>query len=76
MPFVIYITPFFSENATRNIAAALELIDRAAAGGARLAVLPEVWPYLGPDEGNRPNADAIPGPVSDLLADRAREGVR
>ncbi|MFN8676573.1 MAG: carbon-nitrogen hydrolase family protein [Thermomicrobiales bacterium] len=55
-----------------NIAAALELIDRAAAAGARLAVLPEVWTYLGPDEGNRPHADSVPGPVTDLLADRAR----
>lgn len=55
-----------------NIAAALELIDRAAAAGARLAVLPEVWTYLGPDEGNRPHSDSVPGPVTDLLADRAR----
>lgn len=55
-----------------NIAAALELIDRAAAAGARLAVLPEVWTYLGPDEGNRPHADSVPGRVTDLLADRAR----
>ena len=55
-----------------NIASALELIDRAANSGARLVVLPEVWTYLGPDEGNRPNAEAVPGPVSELLADRAR----
>ena len=33
-----------------NIATALDLIDRAAASGARLVALPEVWPYLGPDE--------------------------
>ncbi|HEU5430352.1 MAG TPA: nitrilase-related carbon-nitrogen hydrolase, partial [Thermomicrobiales bacterium] len=31
-----------------NIAAALALIDRAAAAGARLIALPEVWTYLGP----------------------------
>ena len=55
-----------------NIATALDLIDRAARSGARLVVLPEVWTYLGPDEGNRPNAEPVPGPVSDLLADRAR----
>ena len=55
-----------------NIEQALDLIDRAAARGARLAVLPEVWTYLGPDEGNRPTAESIPGPVSQLLADRAR----
>lgn len=55
-----------------NIATALELIDRAANRGARVAVLPEVWTYLGPDEGNRLNAESVPGPVSELLADRAR----
>ena len=55
-----------------NVARALELIDRAAASGAKLIALPEVWTYLGPDEGNRPNAEPIPGPVTDLLADRAR----
>lgn len=55
-----------------NVETALDLIDRAAASGARLVVLPEVWTYLGPDDGNRPNADAVPGPVTDLLADRAR----
>lgn len=55
-----------------NISSALDLIDRAARNGADLVVLPEVWTYLGPDEGNRPNADAIPGQVSELLADRAR----
>ncbi|MCA9879642.1 MAG: carbon-nitrogen hydrolase family protein [Thermomicrobiales bacterium] len=56
-----------------NITEALALIDRAAAQGARLVVLPEVWTYLGPDDGNRPNAEAVPGPVSDLLAARARQ---
>lgn len=55
-----------------NIESALDLIDRAAAAGARLAVLPEVWTYLGPDEGNRPSAEPVPGPVTDLLAERAR----
>jgi predicted amidohydrolase len=56
----------------RNVATALELIDRAAASGARLAALPEVWTYLGPDEGNRPNAEPIPGPTIERLAERAR----
>jgi deaminated glutathione amidase len=55
-----------------NISTALELIDRAAASGARLVVLPEVWTYLGPEEANRENAEPIPGPVSDMLAARAR----
>lgn len=54
-----------------NIATALELIDRAAATGARLVALPEVWPYLGPDESQDP-AETIPGPITELLAQRAR----
>jgi len=55
-----------------NLETALGLIDRAAAAGARLVALPEVWPYLGPDAGNRANAEPIPGPTIDRLADRAR----
>ena len=50
-----------------NIAAAEAGITRAAERGARLVVLPELWTYLGPGEGNRANAEPIPGPVSDLL---------
>jgi len=56
-----------------NIQTALELIDRAAAGGARLVALPEIWTYLGNPAGNRENAEQIPGAVSDLLANRARK---
>jgi len=55
-----------------NIATALGLIDCAAASGARLVALPEVWTYLGPDTGNYANAEPIPGPTSALLAERAR----
>ena len=54
-----------------NIATALDLIDRAAATGARLVALPEVWPYLGPDESQDP-AETIPGRITELLAERAR----
>ena len=55
-----------------NLATALALIDRAAATGARLVALPEVWAYLGPQEGNRDSAEPIPGPTTDALAERAR----
>ena len=55
-----------------NVAAALDLIDRAAATGARLIALPEVWPYLGPDDVNRDQAETIPGPITEALAQRAR----
>jgi deaminated glutathione amidase len=55
-----------------NIQTALELIDRAAGTGARFVALPEVWTYLGPEAGNRENAESIPGPAIELLAERAR----
>ncbi len=55
-----------------NIAAALDLIDRAAATGARLVALPEVWPYLGPDDAVLDQAETIPGPITELFAQRAR----
>lgn len=56
-----------------NIAAALDAIDEAAEAGARLIVLPEVWTYLGPDSGNADAAETIPGPLSRVLAERARQ---
>ena len=34
--------------------------------------LPEVWPYLGPDELILDQAETIPGPITELLAQRAR----
>jgi predicted amidohydrolase len=56
-----------------NVAEAMALIDRAAAEGARLVALPEVWTYLGPDEGILANAEPIPGPLTEYLAAKARE---
>ena len=55
-----------------NIREALDGIDRAAATGARLVALPEVWTYLGDPSGNRDAAEPIPGPLTDRLAERAR----
>jgi predicted amidohydrolase len=55
-----------------NLATALRLIDRAASEGARLIALPEVWTYLGSDEGGLAAAEPIPGPITDQLAERAR----
>ncbi len=59
-------------NAAANIETALRLIDEAAATGARLIALPEVWTFLGEPEGCFAAAQRIPGPVSEQLADRAR----
>lgn len=60
------------EDKQANIQQALSLIDQAAGSGARLIALPEIWTYLGNPDGNRPNAEPIPGPVTELLAERAR----
>lgn len=51
-----------------NLAAAEAAITQAAAAGARLVVLPELWTYLGPASGNRANAEPIPGPATMRLA--------
>jgi predicted amidohydrolase len=61
------------EDKSKNVETALRLIDEAASTGARLVVLPEIWTYLGSDEGNRENADVIPGPVTDALAAKAKQ---
>jgi predicted amidohydrolase len=61
------------EDKARNVETALRLIDDAAATGARLVVLPEIWTFLGSDEGNRANAEFIPGPVTDALAAKAKQ---
>jgi deaminated glutathione amidase len=51
-----------------NLAAAEAAITHAAAAGARLVVLPELWTYLGPSAGNRANAEPVPGPATMRLA--------
>lgn len=61
------------EDKAANIDTALRLIDQAAATGARLVVLPEIWTYLGDEAGNRPNAESIPGLVTGALAEKARQ---
>lgn len=51
-----------------NLAAAEAAIAQAAEAGARLVVLPELWTYLGPSDGNRTNAEPVPGPATMRLA--------
>lgn len=52
----------------------LDLIDEAAGQGAQLVVLPEVWTGLGYSTPGKYQeiAEPVPGPVTGLLADRAR----
>jgi predicted amidohydrolase len=49
----------------QNLAQAEGLVAQAAALGARLAVLPEGFAFLGPDGGQREHAEALPegGPI-------------
>lgn len=56
-----------------NVERALRLVDEAAAGGARLIVLPEQVTYIGPSSEYPEVAETIPGPTSRLLAAKARE---
>ncbi|MGI5441700.1 carbon-nitrogen hydrolase family protein [Streptomyces shenzhenensis] len=59
----------------RNLETCLRLIDRAAAQGGQLVVLPELWTglgYSGPDC-YRAIAEPVPGPTTELLASKARE---
>jgi deaminated glutathione amidase len=56
-----------------NLRRAEELIDEAAARGARLIALPEYVSYLGPREGNAENAETIPGPTTERFAAKARQ---
>jgi predicted amidohydrolase len=58
-----------------NLERALALIDRAAAGGAKLVVLPELFTGLGYRDATSYRtelAEAIPGPTFEALAGRAR----
>ena len=60
------------EDKAANLAQAEELIERAAERGAQIIALPELWTYLGRAEGNRANAEPIPGPITTRLAALAR----
>jgi deaminated glutathione amidase len=55
-----------------NLDVARELLERAAAGGADLAVLPEFTDYLGPAEG-MPEPEPLDGEYVRLFAKAARE---
>lgn len=56
-----------------NISRAEELIDEAAALGARLVALPEYVDYLGPRDRKHEISEPIPGPASQRFADKARQ---
>jgi predicted amidohydrolase len=57
----------------RNRAVAARLVRAAAAAGARLVVLPEVFGWRGPRNEEALEAETIPGPTTEGLARLARE---
>jgi deaminated glutathione amidase len=61
------------EDKKANIVRAEQLIDEAAAQGARLVALPEYVDYQGPKERKHEIAETIPGPISERFAAKAHE---
>jgi deaminated glutathione amidase len=62
-----------AEDKAQNLVTAERLLHGAADQNAELAVLPELFTYLGRRRGHRDAAEPIPGPTSELLARVARE---
>lgn len=56
-----------------NVARATALVREAAARGARLIVLPEVFAWRGPRDEEAAAAEPIPGPITAALGALARE---
>jgi deaminated glutathione amidase len=60
------------EDPARNLQAAVSLVVQAAAGGAQLVALPEMFLCYGRPSRILAAAEPIPGPTSDALCDLAR----
>lgn len=60
-------------NKQENFGTAERLIREAAAAGAELVALPELWSCHGLDTVYRENAEPIPGPTTEFLGNLARE---
>jgi predicted amidohydrolase len=61
-----------SDDVAANVETAVHLLEEAAASGADLAALPELWPHYGSASIARTIAGPIPGPLTAPLADVAR----
>jgi len=55
-----------------NVRAAAHWVEAAAAAGAELIALPEVFAWRGPLDQERGHAEPVPGPTSDRMAELAR----
>src|SRR5258708_38821659 len=60
------------DNPAENLSTVERFLDQAADMGAQFASLPEFWTYLGPYAGFDEAAQTIPGPVIELLQEKAR----
>jgi predicted amidohydrolase len=60
------------EDVAANEEQVFGLLERAAAGAADLAALPEVWPRQGSAQQVREAAEPVPGPRTERLAETAR----
>ncbi len=61
------------DNKAANLAQAEQLIDEAAALGANLVALPEMFNLLSTNKDLLAGAEDVPGPSSTLLRDKARQ---
>jgi len=59
------------DDVAANVRSATELIERAAAAGARLIVLPETWNYKGSLSGIRSAGETIDGPSTTRMKELA-----
>ena len=56
-----------------NLASATSLVREAAGLGARMVFLPEMWPFIGNDEAKVAGAQALDGPIVNVMRSLARE---
>src|SRR5205809_3686227 len=61
------------DNLAENLSNVERFLDQAADMGAQFVGLPEFWTYLGPYSGFESAAQTIPGPIIELLQEKARK---